>query len=221
MHPWLEASEHFNDLHFGLLLEMHTWLVPRLPAPFRVTMQTQTPLHWLFETVNVDSDFNSEEVILTQRVAQLPKTTRFLQATPPRPHRFLEIRHRNGKLVTTIELLRPEDKTGRGAERFQQRQEALAELGVGLVEIDLLQTGTRRPAPGRRAHTPYFFTAIDPQRENSIRWYVDVGERLPTIRVPLPAPHGSLPLNLETLLHEYLDRSGTGRWLVRQLAWGN
>lgn len=213
MHSWLETPDHFNELHIGLLLEMRKWLVPRLPAGFRTHIATRSPLHWLLNTNPPATPDDAHRV-----TARFLRSTLDVDTPLPRPHRFVEIRGGHGRLLTTVELLRPEHKSTAGAERFQRRQEALYRSGVSLVEIDLLRAGSYRHGSPRKSYT---VTTLDAHRGTTVHQYADSGEPLPTIRIPLPAPHGTLPLDLETLLQEYLDLSGTGLWLARQVVRGN
>ena len=55
--------------------------------------------------------------------------------------RWVEIRHKDGTLVTVIELISPSNKTEEGGADYRRKQRDLIASGVSLVEIDLIRGG--------------------------------------------------------------------------------
>jgi hypothetical protein len=116
-------------------------------------------------------------------------------------------------LVTTIEVLSPANKTGDGYEDFRRKQEQLAEKGIHLVEIDLLKQGKRRWRDERVDQCDYVMTLQRAGDSLANVWAVALGAALPAIPVPLLAPDADVPLPLELILQEYLEKSGLGKRL--------
>jgi len=62
--------------------------------------------------------------------------------------RLVEVEIRDttrSQLVTSIEILSPVNKRGRGLEKYRQKRQRLQQSAVHLLEIDLLRRGTRPP----------------------------------------------------------------------------
>ena len=123
------------------------------------------------------------------------------------PHRWIEIRDIDGRLVTVIELLSPSNKEGNGLKVYLQKQLDLLSAGVNLVEIDLLRAGRiacladvtqmLKPADGVR-YLVISSRAMRPtQREI---YYCPLRSSLPTVRVPLRPSDLDVPLALQPLI---------------------
>ncbi|MEQ8703944.1 MAG: DUF4058 family protein, partial [Phaeodactylibacter sp.] len=129
------------------------------------------------------------------------------------PQRYVAIRDKDDSLVTTIEILSPANKTGDGYEDFRRKQEQLAEKGIHLVEIDLLTKGKRRWRDERVDQADYVMTLQRVGSSIANVWAATLGEALPAIPIPLIAPDADVPLPLEHILQEYLEKSGLGERL--------
>ena len=88
------------------------------------------------------------------------------------------------RLVTTIEVLSPANKTGDGYEDFRRKQELLAEKGIHLVEIDLLKQGKRRWRDERVDQADYVMTVLRAGSSLANVWVAALGEALPAIPCP-------------------------------------
>lgn len=82
----------------------------------------------------------------------------FTVSIPSQPQRYTAIRDGDERLVTTIEVLSPANKTEDGYEGFRRRQEQRAERSIHLAEIDLLAKGKRRWRDERVDQCDYVMT---------------------------------------------------------------
>ena len=118
------------------------------------------------------------------------------------------------KVVTSIEVLSPENKRpGDGMRQFQRKQDECRRAGVSRVEIDLLRDGRRMfEFPQRLLATdqikPYYVTIHRGPKPGECELYaIDLRERLPVIGVPLRVGDEDAPLNLQSLI-EHVYRTG-------------
>ena len=141
-----------------------------------------------------------------------PPLTRSI--TSPKP-RHLAIREKTGDLVTAIELLSPTNKHSGGALTYLQKRQHIINLGVNLVEVDLIrkwglaleQFESEEMAESIRlsdghmpAHSVNVFRAEVPlDREIYPITYSHV---LPAIRVPLRPDDQDIWLNLQELAEQ-------------------
>lgn len=121
--------------------------------------------------------------------------------------KFLEIRTRNGRTVTRIELLGIGLRTlSTGREYYGRLREATIKQGANLVEIDLLLQG-QSPLPVDRGNLPAFDYAIGVVRARRPDCYelytFTLDRRLPKIRIPMLADD----LELITDIQEIFDRT--------------
>ncbi|HRW07231.1 MAG TPA: DUF4058 family protein [Caldilineaceae bacterium] len=108
------------------------------------------------------------------------------------------------ELVTTIELLSPANKRGRGLDQYREERRRILLSAIHFVEIDLLRGGER---PGWEVNDPPFDTDYillvnrnsTPHRNSAI-WDVALNEPLPTLPIPLLPPDPDTPLNMQTVL---------------------
>lgn len=220
MHPRLENKEYFHDFHTSLLVDIRYYLAPRLPERYRIQVEKSLTLDGLFEDRQVFTPSvqvsQTVDVPPTQVVAERGLQPEFVMDAPvSRPTRFLEIRDRADRLVTTIEILSPSNKRLPDFQKFQEKQSALHENGVHLVEIDLLRKGLRRWTDARANGDHYLFTTFRAEAESVEVWTARPDSKLPKIAVPLRAPDGDLSLDIQYLVREYLLKTGLDRELTR------
>jgi len=124
----------------------------------------------------------------------------------PVTERWLEIRDRDGRLVTAIELLSPRNKEGAGRADYLQKQNDYIAAGVNLVEIDLLRTGRHTvavPPDGLKplAGTHGIICVSRAQRRGRHEVYrAPLRQRLPAFRVPLRENDPDVPLDIQPLI---------------------
>lgn len=217
MHPTLEQPRYFPDLHASLCVDIRYWLAPRLPE--RYTISVERGLSMTDESgatkqyrpdASIDRAESPEAPYADAIVVQPPSFS--VEVLGP-PQRYVAIRDKDESLVTTIEILSPANKMGDGYEDFRRKQEQLAEKGIHLVEIDLLTQGKRRWRDDRVDQADYVMAVQRVGSSLANVWAAALGEALPAIPVPLLEPDADVPLPLEYILQEYLEKSGLGKRL--------
>ena len=128
---------------------------------------------------------------------------------------FLEIRDRRSRqLVTVIELLSPSNKKrGRDRDQYILKRDQLFASPVDFIEIDLLRGGPRMPFEKPPECDYYALVSRAEQRPDAGLWPVRLREPLPTIPIPLRAPHLDLRLDLQAVLHRIYDAAGYQRFI--------
>ena len=217
MPPTLEQPRYFPDLHASLSVYIRDWLAPRLPERYTISVErglSMTDASGASKPYRPDTRIDraeSPETSYAETIAVQPPS--FTVDIPGQPQRYVAIREGGERLVTTIEVLSPANKTGDGYEDFRRKQEQLAEKGIHLVEIDLLKQGKRRWRDERVDQADYVMTLQRAGDSLANVWAVALGEALPAIPVPLLAPDADVPLPLEYILQGYLKKSGLGKRL--------
>jgi len=217
MHPTLEQSRYFPDLHASLNVYIRDWLAPRLPERYTISVErglSMTDASGASKPYRPDARIDraeSPETSYAETIAVQPPS--FTVDIPGQPQRYVAIREGGERLVTTIEVLSLANKTGDGYEDFRRKQEQLAEKGIHLVEIDLLKQGKRRWRDERVDQADYVMTLQRAGDSLANVWAVALEETLPSIPIPLLAPDADVPLPLELILQEYLRKSGLGKRL--------
>lgn len=134
--------------------------------------------------------------------------------------RWLEIRDRDGRLITAIEVLSPRNKEGNGRVSYLEKQVDYISCGVNLVEIDLVRAGlptvaAARAMVGEVQGTESIICVTRASRSDRHEVYrTPLREPLPAFRVPLRECDPDVPLALQPLI----DRCyRTGRyWQISQ-----
>lgn len=216
MHPGLEEPEHFSNLHASLNIYIRDWIVPRLPERYTALVEQGLSVASLLGRKRYQPDVRIDRVEAPTEVygdVDVLDPPSFAVDFDGRPRRNLVIRDEDDNLVTTIETLSPANKSSHGFDDFRRKQSQLAERGVNLVEIDLLRKGKRRWQDDRVDETDYVMTVKRANNLTASVWAVDLGEALPTIPVPLLKSDPDIPLPLERIMREFLEKSGLRRRL--------
>lgn len=223
MQPGLEAPEYYPDFHATLLIDIRYALVPQLPDQYKVLVEGGLSMTNYVEEVKrfkPDVKIERPEQSVSSGVAVATKPVAvtapdFILDPPVKPQRRLVLLDAENNLITTIEVLSPANKKGTGFTDFRHKQTALAENGINLVELDLLQKGKRRWPQEKAANAPYLITVHRAESSQVEAWSAAPGKALPAIPVPLRYDDGDVVINLEELVAGYLVKSGVGRWLDR------
>ena len=217
MRPALEQPRYFPDLHASLCVDIRYWLAPRLPERYSISVErglSMTDESGAAKQYRPDASIDqvkSPEAPYADAIVVQPPS--FFVEVLGQPQRHVAVRDEAESLVTTIEILSPANKTGAGYEDFRRKQELLAQKGIHLVEIDLLKQGKRRCRDERVDQADYVMTVQRSGSRHADVWAAALGKALPAIPVPLLAPDADVPLPLEYILQEYLEKSGLGRRL--------
>jgi hypothetical protein len=239
MDPFLESPEYFPDLHDSLVYNMQELLQPRLPAGYFAKKARRV---WL---EHVERPVGPDVYVVHHRhsehgpgagveIATLAETGPVVVVAEPPPlieirEPYLEIytgRGQTKRLVTSIEVLSPANKSSAGQGRglyLQEQQEVLA-AEVHLIEIDLLRGGQHTTAvPRDRAieQTGAFDYHVSLHCfSEPNRFYVypiRLQERLPVIAVPLLPGDPTVTVDLQTAF----DRSYNAGPFRREIDYRN
>ena len=143
-------------------------------------------------------------------LATLERSETVTVECPPLTERWLEVRTADDeRVVTSLEVLSPHNKSGTGLLEFRMKQRGLVSAGVSLVEIDLLRRGgwalyaDEEEVP-ERFRDPYRLAATaahgGPPRSTFSR--VRLREALPALPVPLRPGEQVAVLELQPLVEE-------------------
>lgn len=123
---------------------------------------------------------------------------------------FLEILDRRSReVVTVVELLSPSNKRKSGTDRAQYlaKRRAVLASRSHLVEIDLLRGGEVMPGEDRLDCRYSILVSRAEERPEAGFWPLGLADRLPSIPIPLRAPHADASLDLQALLDRVYDEA--------------
>lgn len=119
----------------------------------------------------------------------------------------VEIRDRmKNKLITAIEILSPVNKRKPGLSPYREKRDKLHQLGVHLLELDLLRRGTRPFEHPDLPKNHYIVSLLRANIQNVRIWGFDVQDILPTVPVPLKVPDKDAILDLEKVMNLVYQR---------------
>jgi hypothetical protein len=214
MDPYLEGHE-WGTFHIEFSVEIRRRLSPKVGPKYHVlTMRrfiTEEP----------------ESVAVTKRdiypdTAVVKETTPVWEAAPPMPvkaatiipaeipHYVVEIRAAgDNELVTSIEVLSPANKRGKGYLEYLDKRERILRSHVHLIEIDWLRDGQRVPMQEPLPDAPYYvYLSRAENRPILDVWPVQFTSKLPTIPVPLLADDEDVSLDLQAAFNAVYDSVG-------------
>lgn len=220
MDPWLEGQV-WPDVHHDLATRIKEQIVPQVIPKYTVRIETYT-----VEDTRPDEDVgilypdveilrrNYEPLMDVVSEPALGMLTPYTMSIPlPRPVEVripvVEIRDReNQQLITAIEVLSPVNKRAPGIQPYREKRDMLHEVGVHLLEIDLLRRGERPlnyPTLPRQAH--YFVMLQRGEKYRTHVWAMTVRDKLPIVPVPLKSPDSDVQLDIGAALQEVYSRS--------------
>jgi hypothetical protein len=123
---------------------------------------------------------------------------------------YLEIRGKNDRVVTVLELLSPANKTqGEGRDLYERKRLRVLSGNVNLVEIDLLRAGQPMAVRGNGHPAAYhIFVSRAAKRPLADLYYFGVRDPIPDFPLPLLQNDWEVMVELNDLLHALYDRSG-------------
>jgi hypothetical protein len=227
MDPYLEHPDVFPGLHDRLIAYLSEALQPLLPIPYYADMGRRA---WIeLSERYIDPDVN----VLRSRAggtAEAPEpggiATASRTAAQPlvihvphdeRREPLVEIytgRGKDRRLVTTIEVLSPSNKTPgeRGRDLYLKKQDEILQSKVHLVEIDLLRGGEHTTAVPRdrlvaKAGSFDYHVCVH-QFDNLEDYFVypiQLPDALPTVNIPLLPGDGQVPVDLQAVFTRSYD----------------
>jgi hypothetical protein len=228
MDPYLEHPDFFPGLHDDLISQMKEQLHQRLPEGYYATSKSRVWIEVSQRYIEPDVEMlrHREGGPLKQKAngpavlaAPIGRGRPILVRVPhdERRESFLEIyalQDNGDRLVTTIEILSPSNKTPgeHGRELYLRKQKEILDSRVHLVEIDLLlggihSTGVPRERVVEQSGPFDYHICIHrfDHFEDYLVYPVRLEERLPEIAIPL-LPEGSpVLLDLQTVFDRAYD----------------
>ena len=217
MNPFLELQ--WSDIHTVLISYIRDALSEELPEDLRSLAEEH-----LSVTGTSDKTYRTDVAVVERWKEGLPPLWQPEASSGMDPivaaepevfmvetgtERWVEMRDRQGELITVIEVLSPANKIGHGGRNeYRAKQRDFQAAGVNLVEIDLLRQGEYVMAaeeqmlrPAKDGGTHYLicaWRACWPSRREV--YYCPLAEPLPTIRIPLRPTDPDVPLALQALI---------------------
>lgn len=238
MDPFLELPLFFPGLHDSFVAYLRESLQRQLPEPYFAEISDRVVVE--FDERRLEPDVNvlrydeavSESSFLHETnggtaVAEATRTQPLLIQAPHDEHRetFLTI-YAGGeheRLVTTIEVLSPSNKTpgAQGRDLYLLKQREVLESRVHLVEIDLLRGGRHTTAVSEerlKAKSGPFDYQVCIHRWNRFGnfavYTIRLEEKLPTIDIPLLPKDPPVAIDLQAVFDRCYD-TGPYRRRVR------
>jgi Protein of unknown function (DUF4058) len=210
MDPYLEDREHWRGFHHYLADEIVKQLNPLIVPKYYADVE----VHASMEEVSLGTLYASfPDAVVLEMHPERPLGA-VAVAIPDAPiHRAVELAGQfklrtvqvyetaTKRVVTSIEILSPANKTGEGFQKYRQKRSRLLRSMIHLVELDFLRGGRR---PGWEVADPPLDTdyvvLVNRAQEGDIRissiWPVALNETLPTVPVPLLEGDPDVPLEL-------------------------
>jgi uncharacterized protein DUF4058 len=222
MDPYLENPILFPDLHDGMITYLREALQGHLPEPYYAGIGSQTWVEVAERTIDPDVNVlrsngpgpggqlapegagaavalktRSEPIVI--HVAHDPKKRTYVEVFHPRD---------GGRLVTTIEILSPTNKTPgeHGRDLYLRKQAEVLASKTHLIEIDLLRAGQHTTAVPHvrllRGAGAFDYHVCVHRFDNFEDYFVypwRLADRLPEIAVPLLPGDGDVPLDLQAV----------------------
>jgi len=223
MDPYLEGYL-WPDVHHSLATEIRRQLMPRLRPRYVARIEVQVVQDYtadggitvMYPDVEIVTSHRRNDLPTRQPtaggvlVAEAPVITPapVTISLPEVRLKTVEIRDTaNNELVTSIEILSPVNKRGKGLSKYREKQERLRQAGVHLLEIDLLRRGKRLFAHPRLPKRAYLVTLIRASATSAHLWPITLQDRLPVVPVPLRDPDADLPLDLGAVLRAIYEEA--------------
>lgn len=218
MDPYLEGKE-WLSFHIELSSAITRDLIPKLrpkyyarTMPRFVTATTgMVPRHReIYPDVGVSlREPQATWQVGTTAVAPQPIHLKTVMPTAL-PHYVVEIvAVEQQTLVTSLEVLSPANKHGKGYQQYLDKRERILQSDVHLLEIDWLRQGQRVPMVDALPDAPYFvFLSRAEMRPMVETWPILPASRLPVVPVPLLAGDDDVTLDLQavfTAVYDALD----------------
>ncbi|MCB0111152.1 MAG: DUF4058 family protein [Caldilineaceae bacterium] len=218
MDPYFESTENWQSFHHHLAEEITATLNRELSRKYFAEVE----VHTIIDEVGIGTHSSYPDAAIIEGERDFPHRGETV-AIAPAPHSRTAVTIESTKsravrvylsatkeLVTTIELLSPANKRGRGLDQYREKRRLILLSAVHFVEIDLLRGGER---PGWELNDPPFDADYillvnresSPQRTSEI-WDVALSDSLPTLPIPLLPPDPDIALNIQRVLETIYQR---------------
>jgi len=217
MNPWLENPAIWRNVHYSLIAALRDELAPVLRPRYFVDIEAHTYIAVAPESPPAT---RFPDVAVINRggpavaIAEAPPPSRFLTvdlpAKEPVEEGYLEVRSvPDGEVVTVIELLSHTNKRpGPDRETYLEKREAILDLRVSFVEIDLLRAGPPMPYTEKAdSHYRLFIRRSERMRRAHL-YPFNVRESIPVFPLPLRPDDVEPQVDLGALLQSVYDRAG-------------
>jgi hypothetical protein len=229
MNPYLEHPGFWPGVHHLLISEMVRLLSPQLRPKYRVAVEVR-----VYGSPGENSLLVGipDVAIQSQRMTARPLQTNTATATntavleaPTQPvsvevpvpeivkEGYLEVREVGTEdVVTTIELLSPTNKRGKGRSLYERKRQKVLGSPTNLVEIDLLQGGDPMPILGNPIASDYRILVCRGNcRPHADLYTFNLLDRIPAFPLPLRPEDNEPIVDLQLLLDEVYELSGYDR----------
>lgn len=226
MDPYLEDPAIWPDVHHGLISAIRSVLQPRLRPRYTARIDVRLVIEEppaegrrpdvaVFRVSDPELRYAATTDAASPAAADEPVT--ILAMGEPIRQGFIEVRLADGgELVTVIEVLSPTNKKpGPGRNKYLDKQSALLNAEVSLVEIDLLREGQHTiaaPLYSLGRLTGHYWVCVHRAGEGmKFEMYaVSLRERLPRVKVPLRSPDPDVVLDLPAAFGRCYDEADYG-----------
>ena len=212
MNPYLEGYL-FADLHSALASRIRAMLTPLLRPRYAARLEVSVVQAGLSEDLGIvypDVEVVRTSVQASGRTGQaIPFTPATLTLPPPVKIRIptVEVREvKANRLITCIEILSYANKRQPGLEQYLHKRNRLIQVGVHLVEIDLIRRGSRPIQDAQIPASPYRITVTRANDRVDV-WTLQMQDPLPTIPIPLLPPDPEIPLKLSDAIAQVYEEA--------------
>ncbi len=218
MDPYLEQRALWPNVHNSLIAALRDYLAPRLRPRYFVAIEERTYIDssgglTFASRPDVTVLGVKEPATLYQTESSHAQAGVAIVQVPTLDtarETYLEIRGKNDRVVTVLELLSPANKTqGEGRDLYERKRLRVLSSNVNLVEIDLLRAGQPMAVRGNGHPAAYhILVSRAATRPLADLYYFGVRDPIPDFPVPLLQNDWEVMVELNDLLHELYDRAG-------------
>ena len=220
MNPYLEHPELFPGFHHWLIIEIARLISPLLRPKYRVAVEvrmyeintTNSLIIGIPDISVINRKSNTQPIQANTAVADPVSQPQRVKIPMPVSIRegYLEIREvETDILVTTVEILSPTNKRGKGRQQYEEKRGQILATRTNLVEIDLLRSGKPMPLAEDAISTHYrILICRGDNRPYADLYAFNVQDIIPSFPLPLRSTDTEPMINLYTLLNYIYDISG-------------
>lgn len=218
MDPYLERPALWPDVHNRLIVALADDLAPRLRPRYVIAVEERVyhyqPAALTFAGRPDLTVARLNEPAARCRASPAPRSAGVAVVELPMPdlarEAYLEVRGRDERVVTVLEILSPANKVpGEGRELYERKRRRVLDSLTNLVEIDLLRGGQPMAMSGDGQPSHYrILVSRGHARPWADLYYFGVRDSIPAFPLPLQAGEEEPAVALEDLLHALYDRAG-------------